>query len=77
MHLSRSASLLTLAGLFAQASARPQVGVPLATTPNYIPQPDRARAVKEAFQRSWDGYRKFAFPNDTLRPVSNTFENDR
>ncbi|KAF6830226.1 mannosyl-oligosaccharide alpha-mannosidase precursor [Colletotrichum musicola] len=77
MHLSRLASLSALAGVFAQASAHPQAGAPLVTAPNYTPQPDRARAVKEAFQRSWDGYRKFAFPNDTLRPVSNTFENDR
>nr|XP_036587807.1 mannosyl-oligosaccharide alpha-mannosidase precursor [Colletotrichum truncatum]KAF6798948.1 mannosyl-oligosaccharide alpha-mannosidase precursor [Colletotrichum truncatum] len=58
---------LMFTGLLAYASASPQ----------YRPQPDRANAVKEAFQRSWDGYRKFAFPNDTLKPVSNTFENDR
>ncbi|KAF6805322.1 mannosyl-oligosaccharide alpha-mannosidase precursor [Colletotrichum sojae] len=77
MHLSRLASLLALAGVLAQASAHPQAGAPPVTAPNYTPQPDRARAVEQAFQRSWDGYRKFAFPNDTLRPVSNTFENDR
>ncbi|KAJ0342323.1 hypothetical protein COL922a_001355 [Colletotrichum nupharicola] len=77
MHLSRSGSILAFAGLLAQASASPQSSVQPAATPNYTNQPDRANAVKEAFQRSWDGYRKFAFPNDTLKPVSNTFENDR
>lgn len=77
MHLSRSGSILAFAGLLAQASASPQGSVQPAATPKYTNQPDRANAVKEAFQRSWDGYRKFAFPNDTLKPVSDTFENDR
>ncbi|GKT94184.1 glycoside hydrolase family 47 protein [Colletotrichum tofieldiae] len=74
MHIS--GRMLALAGLATQASASPQVPLP-AAAPQYVNQPERANAVKEAFQRSWDGYRKFAFPNDTLKPVSNTFENDR
>jgi mannosyl-oligosaccharide alpha-1,2-mannosidase len=43
------------------------------------PQADheKARAVKEAFEISWSGYYKYAFPHDTLHPVSNTFEDDR
>ncbi|KAF1813171.1 hypothetical protein P152DRAFT_506845 [Eremomyces bilateralis CBS 781.70] len=38
---------------------------------------DRAGAVKEAFQFAWDGYFKYAYPNDELRPVSNTYSNSR
>ncbi|KAK6211052.1 glycosyl hydrolase family 47 [Colletotrichum tabaci] len=68
--------VLTLAGLATLASASPQIPLP-AATPQYVNRPERANAVKEAFQRSWDGYRKFALPNDTLKPVSNTSENDR
>ncbi|KAI3553214.1 glycosyl hydrolase family 47 [Colletotrichum abscissum] len=74
MHLSMRG--LAVAGLLAQASASPQ-SLLQAAAPQYVNQPERAAAVKEAFQRSWDGYRKFAFPNDTLKPVSNTAENDR
>ncbi|KAL7621951.1 Mannosyl-oligosaccharide alpha-1,2-mannosidase 1B [Parahypoxylon ruwenzoriense] len=45
--------------------------------PSYVSHPDRLDAVKEAFQRSWDGYYQYAFPNDTLRPISKTSQNDR
>ncbi|KAI1380521.1 glycoside hydrolase family 47 protein [Hypoxylon crocopeplum] len=45
--------------------------------PSYVSHPDRQDAVKEAFQRSWDGYYQYAFPNDTLRPISRTSQNDR
>lgn len=45
--------------------------------PNYEAHPERTAAVKEAFQRAWDGYYQYAFPNDTLRPISETYENDR
>ncbi|KAI0839655.1 glycoside hydrolase family 47 protein [Hypoxylon sp. FL0890] len=48
-----------------------------ATQPSYVAHPDRQAAVKEAFQRSWDGYYQYAFPNDTLRPISRTYQNDR
>jgi mannosyl-oligosaccharide alpha-1,2-mannosidase len=37
----------------------------------------RADAVKEAFTFAWDGYYKYAFPNDELNPVTNTFSNSR
>jgi mannosyl-oligosaccharide alpha-1,2-mannosidase len=37
----------------------------------------KADAVKEAFQHAWNGYIKYAFPNDELRPVSNGFSNSR
>lgn len=38
---------------------------------------DKAAAVKEAFSHSWDGYVKYAFGMDELRPVSNTGSNSR
>ncbi|KAI9151930.1 putative mannosyl-oligosaccharide alpha-1,2-mannosidase 1B [Paramyrothecium foliicola] len=38
---------------------------------------DKANAVKEAFQISWRGYYKYAFPNDNLLPATNGFNNDR
>lgn len=37
----------------------------------------RADAVKEAFTYAWDGYYKYAFPNDELNPVTNSFSNSR
>lgn len=45
--------------------------------PQYIVNQERARAVKEAFQVSWDGYYEHAFPHDSLRPVSNGYADDR
>lgn len=38
---------------------------------------DKALAVKEAFNHSWDGYVKYAFGMDELRPVSNSGSNSR
>ncbi|CAK7213086.1 Mannosyl-oligosaccharide alpha-1,2-mannosidase 1B [Sporothrix eucalyptigena] len=46
-------------------------------TPDYVSHPDRTDAIKDAFQRSWDGYYKYAFPHDSLKPVSNTYSDDR
>lgn len=40
-------------------------------------QKKRAAAVKEAFEFAWDGYFTYAFPNDELHPVSNTYGNSR
>lgn len=37
----------------------------------------RAAAVKEAFEFAWEGYYKYAFPHDELRPVTNGFTNSR
>ncbi|KAL4880139.1 mannosyl-oligosaccharide alpha-1,2-mannosidase 1B [Aspergillus karnatakaensis] len=37
----------------------------------------RADAIKEAFSHAWDGYYKYAFPNDELHPVSNGYGNSR
>lgn len=38
---------------------------------------DRAQAVVDTFKISWDGYYKYAFPNDELNPVTNNFSNSR
>ncbi|KAI9690667.1 MAG: maturation of Asn-linked oligosaccharides protein [Bogoriella megaspora] len=35
----------------------------------------RANEVKKAFVTAWDGYFQYAFPNDELHPISNTFSN--
>ncbi|KAK5139536.1 hypothetical protein LTR04_003504 [Oleoguttula sp. CCFEE 6159] len=37
----------------------------------------RAAAVKDAFQTAWTGYYQYAFPNDELLPVNNSFSNSR
>ncbi|CAD6499805.1 BgTH12-03912 [Blumeria graminis f. sp. triticale] len=37
----------------------------------------RANAVKEAFLHAWDGYYRYAAPNDELHPVTNSFSNSR
>lgn len=45
--------------------------------PSYKPNQPRATAVKNAFQVSWDGYYQYAFPHDSLRPVTNGYADDR
>ncbi len=45
--------------------------------PPYLANQNRANAAKQAFQISWDGYYKYAFPHDSLRPVTNTYADDR
>lgn len=45
--------------------------------PKYVSNSTRANAVKEAFQTAWNGYYKYAFPHDSLNPVSNNFTDDR
>ncbi|KAF2020568.1 glycoside hydrolase family 47 protein [Aaosphaeria arxii CBS 175.79] len=38
---------------------------------------ERAQAVVDAFRVSWDGYYKYAFPNDELNPLENGSSNSR
>ena len=38
---------------------------------------ERSAAVKEMFEFAWNGYYKYAFPNDELQPVNNSFSNSR
>ncbi|KAF5025070.1 hypothetical protein F66182_2839 [Fusarium sp. NRRL 66182] len=42
-----------------------------------VDEDPRAAAIKEVFRFSWDSYEKYAFPHDTLRPVEQSYENDR
>jgi mannosyl-oligosaccharide alpha-1,2-mannosidase len=37
---------------------------------NFDSAEDRAAAVQQAFQLSWDAYYEHAFPHDQLKPVS-------
>lgn len=37
----------------------------------------RAQEIKDAFEFAWSGYVEYAFPQDELRPVSNTASNSR
>ncbi|ROT38442.1 alpha-1,2-mannosidase from Trichoderma Reesei [Sodiomyces alkalinus F11] len=41
------------------------------------PDAAKARAVKDAYLISWNGYYDHAFPDDTLQPVTNGSVNDR
>jgi mannosyl-oligosaccharide alpha-1,2-mannosidase len=43
----------------------------------YSPHQERANAVQEAFIFAWDGYYRYAFPNDGLHPVSYGYRNSR
>jgi mannosyl-oligosaccharide alpha-1,2-mannosidase len=57
---------------------RRQYEVPSPTYDSAPSSPDqRAQAVVDTFRTSWDGYRKYAFPMDELRPVSNNGSNSR
>lgn len=50
-----------------ESNAKRQYGAPV----------DRAQAVVDTFKLSWEGYYKYAFPNDELKPVTNSFSNSR
>jgi mannosyl-oligosaccharide alpha-1,2-mannosidase len=41
------------------------------------PDAEKAAAIKEVYKESWGAYYRYAFPNDTLNPVSQTYQNDR
>jgi mannosyl-oligosaccharide alpha-1,2-mannosidase len=43
----------------------------------YTEPEERAQAVVDTFKLSWEGYYKYAFPNDELKPVTNGFSNSR
>ncbi|KAI1434763.1 glycoside hydrolase family 47 protein [Xylaria sp. CBS 124048] len=62
-----------LAGLGSVVSAAPLSS----RGPAYITHQDRLDGIKAVFQTSWDGYFEFAFPNDSLQPLTKTFVNDR
>ena len=58
-----SATWLPLAALVATATAAADAA--------------KMNAVEEVFRRTWDGYRKYAWGHDSLRPISNTHVDDR
>jgi hypothetical protein len=37
----------------------------------------RANAIRTAFVHGWQGYNSYAFPHDTLKPLTNASLNDR
>ncbi|KAF4972268.1 hypothetical protein FZEAL_9628, partial [Fusarium zealandicum] len=67
-------SIGSIASCNAQNSrpSRPTVMRP----PVYNTDPERANHIVEAFKHSWYGYYKYAYPRDTLHPLTETFEND-
>jgi mannosyl-oligosaccharide alpha-1,2-mannosidase len=80
--MARLRSLSLGALLFAPAIALP-TNDPVNLLPHsiearqYTTTIDRAQAVVDTFKISWEGYYKYAFPNDELMPVSNGFSNSR
>jgi len=46
-------------------------------SPQYVVNTRRANSVKQAFEVSWDGYYKYAFPHDSLKPIANSYQDDR
>lgn len=62
----------TLLGWVAQGLAAPTVR----DFASYTAQPSRAAAVQEAFDRAWNAYYTYAFPHDSLTPLSRSFEDD-
>jgi len=72
--------------LYPSSTPRPsrRDGRPPDNTPRYGPSSplyrvnkERAEAVKQAYQTSWDAYYKYAFPRDSLRPVRGEGFDDR
>jgi mannosyl-oligosaccharide alpha-1,2-mannosidase len=70
-----NSKLSVLLGMAAPGLAFP--GPSVAFLDDRSPNPARALAVKSAFRTSWDGYYENAYPHDSLRPISNTSEDDR
>ncbi|KAJ9150998.1 alpha-1,2-Mannosidase [Coniochaeta hoffmannii] len=78
MRLSNTA--LAVLSLAAQVTASPAPQRREASHypgPQYVANATRANAVREAFQTAWDGYYKYAYGHDSLRPVTNSFSDDR
>lgn len=63
----------TAASLLAVAQAAPQM-YPISSN-DTADSAARAAFVKDIFQTAFNGYLEFAFPNDELLPVNNSFDN--
>lgn len=72
-----SAALLPVISAFPANPQQQQPDVVQEKRPYHAPPVDRAQAVVDTFRLSWEGYYRFAFPNDELLPVTNTFGNSR
>lgn len=71
-------TVVAVLGVASQVTASPHPQRALRrAAPKYVVNETRANAVKEAFQISWDGYYEYAFPHDSLNPVSNGYSDDR
>ncbi|KAH8666423.1 glycoside hydrolase family 47 protein [Xylariales sp. PMI_506] len=70
-----STKVLSLVGLLPYALAAPS-GTSGGSGPTYESHPDRLAAVQEAFDRAWAGYYTYAFPHDSLLPISVSFTDD-
>jgi len=77
MHFSRAA--LPLALLTSTAVAVPHGNrLKRQSRPdNHTLNRERADAVRDAFTYAWNGYQKYAFPNDELHPISNSYSNSK
>lgn len=70
----KSVTALAVLGLLSPALAAPKPeSAKRAPAPNH----GRAGEVRAAFQTAWKGYYKYAFPHDTLLPLTNEFYDDR
>ena len=79
MHLIHTA--VASLGLISQVAAKPYPRKAGSRTyspdPHYVVNETRTDAVKDVFRTAWQGYYKNAFPHDSLKPISNSFEDDR
>ncbi|PBP19747.1 hypothetical protein BUE80_DR009390 [Diplocarpon rosae] len=77
MHFSRLLLATTALLSSVDANANPSLTTDSSRPDNLTLNQERADAVKASFQFAWDGYMKYAFPNDELNPVTNNFSNSR
>jgi mannosyl-oligosaccharide alpha-1,2-mannosidase len=60
-----------------ESASFPMMRSPNSRRGNQDQSQQRADAVKETFQIAWDGYYKYAFPQDELEPLTNQGFNPR
>lgn len=83
MMILGSLSFVLLLGYLTPSFARPWAaftngaGDVQPSLARYSPDPERAAAVKDVFQWTWQKYYSSAFPHDSLRPKDSSYEDDR